>query len=269
MRLFKKLVFLLLCLPFALQAQYSRVVSLAPSITKSVYFLDAQNKLVGSTNYCTTRPGDNIEVVSSPVTVNIEKVVSLEPDLVLATTITNPEHLEMLKKMGIKVKVFPTPKSFEEICAQFIEMGTLLGKEARAIHITDSVRAEVDGIKAWGHGVKPLKIFFQIGAEPLYTVIPNTFMNDYITFLQAENIASDLTRGTISRESVLLRKPDYIFIVTMGIVGKEEMKTWKSYTDLPATKNNHIYVIDSDIACTPTPQTFLQTLQIINKQIKE
>jgi ABC-type Fe3+-hydroxamate transport system substrate-binding protein len=242
---------------------YNRVVSLAPSLTKNIYYLNARQQLVGCTNYCTIAKNDNKTVVASPVTVNIEKVVSLNPDLVIATSITNPEYIGLLKKFNIHVEVFPSPQSFDEICSQFIAIGRLLGKKDEAIKKVNLIQNEIDSIKKQTKDNSHKKIFFQIGAKPLFTVIPNTFMNDYIVFANAVNIASDLTKGTISRESVIFRKPDYIFIVTMGMVGEEEKKIWETYKGLSAVQDNHIYIIDSDLACTPTPQTFLETMKTV------
>ncbi len=243
--------------------QYKRVVSLAPSLTKNIYYLKAQQQLVGCTSYCTMAKNDHKTVVASPATINVEKVVSLKPDLVIATSITNPEYIELLKKFNIPVEVFPSPRSFGEICRQFIAIGQLLGREDEAVKMVSFIQAEIDSLKKQAKDNTHKKIFFQIGAEPLFTVIPNTFMNDYIVFANAVNIASDLTKGTISREGVIFRKPDYIFIVTMGIVGEEEKKIWETYKGLRAVQDNHIYIIDSDLACTPTPQTFLETMKII------
>jgi iron complex transport system substrate-binding protein len=248
--------------------QYKRVVSLAPSITKNIYYLNAQAHLVGCTNYCTIAIDDNKTVVASPVTINIEKVISLKPDLVIASTITNPEYIEMLKKFNIHVEVFTTPKSFSEICKQFVDIGQLLGQKDNALELVSIIKHEVDSLKALNSKNKNNRVFFQIGADPLFTVIPDTFMDDYIAFANATNIANDLNKGTISRESVIHRKPDYIFIVTMGIIGNEEKKVWESFKDLSAVKNNNIFIIDSDLACTPTPQTFLETMKIISDYIK-
>jgi iron complex transport system substrate-binding protein len=249
--------------------QYSRVVSLAPSITKNIYYLNAQSSLVGCTSYCTIAKDDGKTVVASPVTVNIEKVIGLHPDLVIASTITNPEYIEMLKKFNIQVEVLTTPKSFEAICIQFVEMGKLLGKEESARTIVSSIKKELDEIKSKNSSRSPKKIFIQIGAAPLYAVIPNTFMNDYILFANAVNVAEDLTKGTVSRETVITRNPDYIFIVTMGIIGEKEKKIWESFKGLNAVKNNKIFIIDSDLACTPTPQTFLKTMKIISTYLDE
>jgi iron complex transport system substrate-binding protein len=249
--------------------QYSRVVSLAPSITKNIYYLNAQSSLVGCTSYCTIAKDDGKTVVASPVTVNIEKVIGLHPDLVIASTITNPEYIEMLKKFNIQVEVLTTPKSFEAICIQFVEMGKLLGKEESARTIVSSIKKEIKEIKSKNSNRSPQKIFIQIGADPLYAVIPNTFMNDYILFSNAVNVAENLTKGTVSRETVITRNPDYIFIVTMGIIGEKEKKIWESFKGLNAVKNNKIFIIDSDLACTPTPQTFLKTMKIISTYLDE
>jgi iron complex transport system substrate-binding protein len=259
-------IFVVLCIVMHAQ-QYKRVVSLAPSITKNIYYLNAQNNLVGCTNYCTIAMNDNKTVVASPVTINVEKVVSLKPDLVLVTTITNPEYIKMLRKFNIHVEIFTSPKSFDEICKQFVDIGQLLGKKDEAIKIVSTIEHEIDSLKALCSDNKSKKVFFQIGADPLFTVIPNTFMNDYIIFAKASNIADDLNKGSITRETVINRNPDCIFIVTMGIVGDEEKKLWESFKDLSAVKNKNIFIIDSDLACTPTPQTFLQTMKIISNHI--
>ena len=90
-------------------------------------------------------------------------------------------------------------------------------------------------------------------------------MDDFITLLGAENIAGQLTGGTVTREFVIANNPDYIFIATMGIVGEEEVKIWKKYPNLTATRQGHIYIIDADKACQPIPSYFVETLQEMNR----
>ncbi|NJO91967.1 MAG: ABC transporter substrate-binding protein, partial [Chloroflexia bacterium] len=69
---------------------------MAPSITKNIYLLEAQDKLVGCTSYCITKKEDNIPVIGSAVKVNIEKLYSLKPDLVITAGLTSHETLGML-----------------------------------------------------------------------------------------------------------------------------------------------------------------------------
>lgn len=243
--------------------EYNRIISLAPSVTKNIYYLNSQTRLVGCTNYCTQATKDKKPVVASAVTINIEKIISLKPDLVIATIITPQKNIELLKKFNIPVKVFPTPKTFDEICLQFVETGKLLNQEQEATRLINKIKIQVDSIKNSCKNTTKNKVFFQIGAQPLFAVIPNTFMDDYIRFVNGINIITDVSKGTIARESVISRNPDFIFIATMGIIGNKEKNTWEQYDDLSAVKNNHIFIIDSDLACLQTPQTFLKTLKII------
>lgn len=243
----------------------TRIVSLAPSLTKNVYFLEQQHKLVGCTSYCDTAVANGKEVVASAVKVNIEKVVSLKPDLVITTTMTNPETLDMLKKFNIRVETFPTAKSFDEICKQTIRLGQIIGAESNAKRIVTQSETKIKSLASSTRKDKSPSVFFQIGAKPLFTVIPGTFMNDYILLAGGKNVVTTTKTGTITREAVIASNPDVIFIVTMGIVGNEEKNVWESYSTLSAAKNKKIFIIDSNDACTPTPVTFVKTLErVIN-----
>lgn len=240
-----------------------KIISLAPSLTKNIYFLEAQDQLIGCTSYCTEALSDHKEIIASAIKVNIEKTVSLLPDLVLTTTITSPETIETLQKLGIKVENFPTPENFDEICEQFMRLGQLTGHEKKAEEIINASKKRFDELRHQITINHQPDIFFQIGADPLFTVLPNTFMNDYIIYSGGKNIANDLKHGTMTRESVLVKNPDYIFIVTMGITGNEEKKIWQKYSDLKAIKNEHLFIVDAEKACSPTPITFVETFETI------
>ncbi|HPN22949.1 MAG TPA: ABC transporter substrate-binding protein, partial [Tenuifilaceae bacterium] len=203
------------------------------------------------------------EVVASAVKVNIEKVVSLKPDLVITTTMTNPETLDMLKKFNIRVETFPTAKSFDEICKQTIRLGQIIGAESNAKRIVTQSEIKIKSLASSTRKDKSPSVFFQIGAKPLFTVIPGTFMNDYIVFAGGKNIVTNTKTGSITREAVIASNPDVIFVVTMGIVGEEEKKIWESYSTINAAKNKKVFIIDSNDSCTPTPVTFVKTLERI------
>lgn len=250
------------------QERPKRIVSLAPSLTKSIYYLGGADQLVGRTTYCHIAEKDQKEVVATAITVNIEKVITLKPDLVVASTITNPETLEMIRRAGIPTKVIATPPNFDILCTQFLELGALIGQFATADSIVQHTRREVDLIKQSYDQKAPQQFFFQIGAKPLFTVLDNTFMADYITFSGGENISSGLTKGTLNREFVLVKNPDVIIIVNMGIVGEEEKKTWQLYPHLKAVKNNKVFFIESDMASTPNPPDFLNTMKAIQKALQ-
>ena len=258
----KSLLVLVLAISFSLNAQTAkRVIALAPSVTKNIYLLEAQDKLVGCTSYCITKKEDNIQVVGSAIKVNIEKLYALKPDLVITAGLSSPETLGMLKKLGIKYKVFESPVDFEGICTQFSEIAKLIGEEEKAKEVIKREKAKLTLLKKQIPQGKKQKVFIELGAKPLFAVIPNTFMHDYINFIGGENIATDMSTGIISRETVLLKNPDVIFITTMGATGKEETKTWLKYKKLNAATNKKVFALESSMACTPTPTSFTATVE--------
>lgn len=244
-----------------------RIVSLAPSLTKSLYYLGAEDALVGHTTYCNIAKDDGKEIVASAIQVNVEKVITLKPDLVIVHSITRSQTVDLLRKAGLRVELFNTPKSYDEVCTQFVELGKIVGKEESARRIVAKTSLEVDSIRNLYKNEPDVKMLFQIGARPLFTVLDNTFMADYITFSGGVNISSGLTVGTITREFVLAKNPDAIIIVDMGIVGEDEIKIWQSYPDLNAVKKEKIFFVESDMASTPNPVDFLMTLKVLQTNL--
>jgi iron complex transport system substrate-binding protein len=108
-----------------------------------------------------------------------------------------------------------------------------------------------------------------LGANPIFTVLENTFMNDFILLCNGENIANGLTKGSLTRESVLMKNPDVIIVATMGGFGAEEQKVWQSYTGLKAAKNNKIFLIDSETSCSPTPASFASAFADVVKFVSQ
>jgi ABC-type Fe3+-hydroxamate transport system substrate-binding protein len=270
MKISKLFSFVLAFVTFiSVQASYHRIISLAPSLTKNVYALDAKDKLVGCTSYCYDAKHDSIEIVASAIKIGIEKIVSLKPDLVITTTLTNAEDIALIKKFGIKVEVFNSPKNFNEICTQFTHLGKLLGKEKEAAEIISYSEKKVQEIMKLHEASNQKDFFFQIGAEPIFSVLDNTFMADYISIFNGTNIASGMNTGIVGREKVISENPDVILITTMGIAGENEKEVWESFEFLKAAKNDQIFIIDSDMACTPSPTSFVQTVVTIHSLLSE
>lgn len=262
------IAFTILLFAFRLPAQeYKRIVSLAASITNNLYLLEAQDRLVGRTQYCTIADKDSIPIVADAINVNIEKVVSLKPDLVIAGGLTHPRIVRALQKMGIHTVHWNQPKNFNEICSQLEELGKLCGKRESATGYVKESRERL--AKLASKTTEKYKVFMQQGANPLFAVLPNSFVNDYITLSGGKNICEDLTNGLISREMVLLRNPDIIAIMSMGEVGKLEKQEWEKYQTVNAVKNKRIFLIDADRACTPTPVTFIDVLEKLIHEIYE
>lgn len=258
---------LLVVFLFSQAQEAKRIVSLVPWMTKSLYLMGEQSRLVGCTSYCPVEVTDKIPVVASAVNVSIEKTLILKPDLIIASSLIKPETIDNLKKLNLRVEYMPYPKSFDEICTDFIWLGELVGQGTKAKSIVSQQKERLAKLKAGISSGQNPKIFIQIGAKPLFCAIPNTFIDDFIGFSGGINIASELRTGNITREYVLKQNPDIIFIVTMGMVAKEERDTWLKYPSLSASKNKRIFILDSNKTCSPTPILFVDALEEMIKLI--
>jgi len=252
---------------FTLSSSFlQRIISLGPYITEEIYLLGAQDKLVGCTIYC-QRPSEaqKKEKVGTVIQINIEKILTLKPDLVIATSLTQKKDIEKLKNLGIRVIKFSSPKNFFEICSQFLELGKILGKYGLAKKIVQEVKDKVLEIKRKTKNLAKVKVFVEVGTNPLFTITKDSFLNDFIEFSGGINIAKDAKTGIYSREAVLKENPDVIIIATMGIIADKEKIIWGKYKNLEAVKNNRIYIMDAYKLCSPTPVSFLETLEELVK----
>lgn len=255
------LVIFLVSSSFIFAQTPKRIISLAPSLTKNLYLLNAEDLLVGCTNYCHLQSETDAEVVASAIQVNYEKAVTLKPDLVITTDLTKSKTIDTFKKLDVEVLVFKNPTSFAEICEQFILLGEKVGRKELAENIIEDAKKRMEVIKAKvPEGSNKQKIFMQIGANPLFAVVPETFMNDFIDFSGTENIFSDLTMGSVNRETILVRNPDIIVVVLMGTMGTDEKSRWEEFDNLSAVKKKQVFTMNADNACSPTPLSFVTAL---------
>jgi iron complex transport system substrate-binding protein len=169
--------------------------------------------------------------------------------------------IEKLKNLGYRVELFPSPKNFNHLCESFLRLGQIVGQEEKAKKIVTKAKQDTAFIRRQVAGEKKNKIFWQLGAKPLFAATKGYFTNDYIEFAGGINIAADASSGIYSREEVLKRNPDVIVIVTMGVATETEKQTWKTYQSINAVKNNRVYTVDAYTYCSPTPKGFARALQ--------
>jgi len=114
-------------------------------------------------------------------------------------------------------------------------------------------------------GLKKPKVFVEIGARPLFTVTRDSYINDIIKRAGGINIASDTKSGLYSREEVVKQNPDVIVIATMGTTGYAERNFWLRFRTLKAVREGRIYIVDSYKICSPTPLSFVESVELLVK----
>ncbi|MBI5573554.1 MAG: ABC transporter substrate-binding protein [Elusimicrobia bacterium] len=244
--------------------QYQQIISLAPIITKSLCLLGVENKIVGISFYCKELPEvKDKEIVGTFTNMNLEKIISLKPDIVLCSSIMDNRQIEKLRNVKVNVVTFSPAKKFSELCEFFLQLSEIVNKKQKANKIIKEATEKINIVKQKMSKLPKLKVIVQIGANPLFVANKDYFINDLIEFAGGINIAKNAKTGLYSREEVLKQNPDVIIILTMGIQGDKEKKTWQKYKTINAVKNNRIYIIDSDKVCSPTPESFVEVLKEI------
>lgn len=236
-----------------------RIISLSPYLTEELYLLGVEERLIACTTYCKV---ENKERVGSIMTMNLEKIVSLKPDLVFATDLTNKEQIKRLKDLGINVFHFPYPKNFSSLCEQFIELGRLVSKEKEAKKIIKRQKKKIETIRERVKGRTKPRVIVQIGASPLWISGKNSTINEFIEYAGGINIGPP-NNAPYSIEEVVKANPDVIIIMEMGITGEEEKKNWQRFKIINAVKKKRIYFVDSYELGSPTPVSFPKTLEKI------
>jgi iron complex transport system substrate-binding protein len=258
---------------FSEEGRYPRrIVSLGPINTENIYLLGAQDRLVANTSYCIHPPAAREKVkIGSVMHFNIEQILSLQPDLILATGLTSPQQVAQLSASGVRVVHFHQPSSFASICDQFLELGKMLGLEAKAREIIAQAQAEVGAIQERVKGLPPRKVFLQVGANPLFASVEDSFTNDFIVLAGGINIAAGKREGRYNYEMVTAQNPDVIIVAIMGSeggMGGREKGEWMRFTPISAVRNDQVFVVDPDLICSPSPMTFVKGLEKIARLIQ-
>jgi len=244
-----------------------RIVSLGPINTENVFLLEAGDRLVANTSYCVhPAAARDKEKVGSVMQFNVEQIVGLQPDLILATGLTSPQQVAQFAASGVKVVHFRQPSNFAEICAQFLELGRLLGLEAKAQDISAEAQKGVRAVQQRVEGLPKKKVFLQVGSQPLFASVEGSFTHDFIILAGGINIADGQRDGRYNFEKVTAQDPDVIIIAIMGSEGgrgAEERNKWLRFTPVSAVRNSQVFVVDPDIICSPSPMTFVKGLEQI------
>ena len=244
-----------------------RVISLSPIITETIYLVGAQDLLIANTNYCNSPPPAQFkEKIGSVTRMNVEKIIRLQPDLVIASALTSQKQLMILEKQSIAVFRAENPKTFEQMCDMTLTIGEKLGRTSQAKEIVGQAEQMANHIMDLTQNLDKPRVFLQIGLKPLHSANKDMFINEYIRYAGGINIAENESSGIYSREKVLAENPQVILIATMGSskkAGELEKQRWMAFKSMDAVQANRVYVLDPELICSPTPITFVEGLKVL------
>src|SRR5581483_2364976 len=196
-------------------ADPQRIVSLAPSITETLFALGLGDRVVGVTSYCDYPPEATAkEKVGDTLRPSIEKIVALRPDLVVASTSSQLEQfIRQLDNLGIPVYV-SNPRTVAGVIETIARIGTLTGATRRADELLDGLQKRMASLDARLQGAPRPRVLLILSTEPLITAGGSTFVNDLIERAGGQSIAARETAEypQYSLETAVAARPEVIFL---------------------------------------------------------
>jgi cobalamin transport system substrate-binding protein len=236
-----------------------RVVSLAPSITEIVFALDQGHRLQGVTTYSDFPPeAVKLPKVGSYVHLDLEKIVALKPDLCIAIKDGNPRVIAQ-RLESLKIPVYAVdPNNLDTIMKTVLEIGTLLNAKGRANQLVQNMDLRIQKVKSLvAKTTHRPRVFLQIGVSPIVSAGTHTFIHELIVIAGGTNLsAGPIPYPRFGREKVLALSPEIIIITSMArsAVFEKVKAEWEKWPNMPAVRNQRIYVEDSNIFDRPTPR---------------
>lgn len=236
-----------------------RIVSLAPNITEIIFALGQEHRLMGATRYSDFPPeAKKLPKVGSYVHLDLEKIVALKPDLCIAIKDGNP--IAVAKRLeSLKIPVYAVnPRNLETIMQTVLEIGGLINAQKEADLLVKDMDLRIQKVKSLVSNVahRP-RVFFQIGVSPIVSVGTHTFIHGLIVLAGGTNLAQGpISYPRFSREQVLALSPEVIIITSMAraAVFEQVKAEWNKWPDLPAVRDQRIFLEDSNFFDRPTPR---------------
>ena len=241
-----------------------KVVSIAPADTEIAYAIGGGSKMVGGTSYDDyPEEAKSLAKVGDFSNPSIEKIVALEPDLVLAAGGIQAGLRSKIEKLGMQVFVVD-PTTYDGVMEDITELGQLMGLEAGAAKVVADMTAAKEKAQARVASLDRPATFIEVYSKPLMTAGKGTFIDDLVTLAGGTNIGAAAGPGFPNFSSEVLVQDDPAVYVAMagsqstpGAIAKRP-----GYSGLAAVKDGKVYVIDDNLIARPGPRLALGLEQL-------
>ncbi|MCF8030923.1 MAG: cobalamin-binding protein [Desulfohalobiaceae bacterium] len=237
-----------------------RVVSLAPSLTECVFALQREDRLAGvSANSDHPPAATELPNLGTYVAPDLERIISLEPDLCLATRDGNPVSLvRRLEELGIPVFALD-PRDLDQVFDSLRLLGRVLEAERKAEELVRDLKQRIERVqKRVAKTEHRPRVFYQIGASPIVSAGSDTFIHELIRMAGGSNLAAGPKQyPRYSREEVLVLDPEVIIVSSM--TGNRELthkvrRMWSEFPGIEAVRSGRIHAVDADCLNRASPR---------------
>ncbi len=253
---------------FMLDKPAERVVSLAPSNTEIVYWLGAEDKLVGVTTYCDyPAAAKKKPKIGDFATPNIEKIAAQEPQVVLATSGLQDATVKSLAGLGIKVLVVD-PVNMEGVMTGIRHVAEVLGVEGETADRIAGLERRVKAVRDGAAGLEERKTFFEVYNQPLTTAGGGTLIDSMISDAGGRNVgAAAGSQFPQYSEEQLFNEDPYAYVAVKGAqADPSDISKRAGYERLTAVRDGRVFVVEDNLFVRPGPRT-VEGLEILAKII--
>ncbi len=242
-----------------IQKEPQRIISLAPSSTEILFALKLNNRIVGVTDFCDyPKEAQRKEKIGGFSNPNLEKIISLNPDLVVLYK-SFPKEIfnQLISSLPNTNFVVLDPKNFEDVLNNILLLGKITGREKEAQYIYSNMLRRLKTIERKLISVKnKLKVLFLLWNDPFISCSPSTFVGDLLKKLKTENIVEkeDPEYPILSFEYILQKNPDIIIISEMSGISIESIIKKPEFSNISAVKNKKVFYINDDLVFRPGPR---------------
>jgi iron complex transport system substrate-binding protein len=250
--------------------QPQRIVSMAPSITETLFALGLGDRVVGVTRYCSyPDEAKSKACIGGYLDPNFEAIVLLKPDLVVLL-VENEQSMPALRKLRLRTLAV-CHQTVEGILASIDQLGRSCGRQQQAQQILADIRSRLDRVHRKTAGLKRPKVLFAVertlGAghlEDVYVAGANGFFDRIVTLAGGRNACPDCTANfpVVSTEGILRMNPEVILDMVSGLAGRRAdpatiRRDWQQLDQVDAVANGRVHVIQADYAFVPGPRFIL------------
>src|ERR1041384_6338617 len=238
-------------------ARVTRGGSLAPNLTEIVFAVGAGDKLVGRTSYCDYPPeAKAVAEIGDTLHPSLERIIALRPQVVLISTASQLEvFTQQLQNQNIAVFV-TDPHDLDGVFRSIEQIGLVLGHEEQAKLLVQKLRERTSAVEEAVKQKQPVRVFYQLSAEPLYTAGHDAFVTDLIRRAGAISVTADVPGAwpKYSSESALATRPEAIILSTGGSMGTANSTVTEGLRQSPAALQGRVYKINDDYLTRPGPR---------------
>lgn len=243
-----------------------RVISMAPHVTETLFAAGGGSRIVGAVDYSDyPEAAKRIPRIGSNREIDLERVISLKPDLIVAWMHNNSERqIEMVRQLGVPV-FLSDPQTLEGIPDNVLRLGQLMGTEAVAHPAAAQLRRQLASLRSRYADRPRVRSFYQVWDKPLYTLSGKHIVTDALRLCGGENIFDQLSviAPVVTIESVLQADPEAVFATAEKNYGG--VRLWKPYANLLATRNDNLFTVDGDLLNRAGPRMIAGTAVLCEK----